>query len=226
MALAGLDVGTSGCKMVVFDLKGDVICSEQSGYSEYGDDGIREISPKEVIESVFDVIRRAAKSSPEPIEAFAVASLGESAVCVGADGEYLCNSMVTGDKRGIEEALILADRFGRGHIMELTGLPASEMYALPKLMWLNAHTNALKAARFVFCYEDFVGYMLTGKRKISYSLASRTMMFDINRYKWNEELMQVVGLDGTKLSTPCQTGEIVGRVLPEIAKELGLSDST
>ena len=223
MALAGLDVGTSGCKMVVFNETGHVLFSAHRSYSEYGQDGIREIDPSEVIASVKETIREVFANTPEPIKAMAVASLGESAICIGHEGESLCRSMVTGDKRGIAEVKELVAEYGSERIMNITGLPPSEMYALPKLMWLNRNTNAIRLAKYIFFYEDFVGYVLTGKRSISYSLASRSMGFDIHSKKWSQFLLDHAGIRSCQLSKPMSSGATIGNILPEIAAELGIA---
>lgn len=52
------------------------------------------------------------------------------------------------------------------------------------ICWLNRNTNAIKDAAAILYYEDFVGYILTGQRKVSYSSAARSMAFDIRKF-WN-----------------------------------------
>lgn len=225
MALAGLDVGTSGCKMVVFDLEGQTLCSAHRAYKELGSEGLRQIDPVEVMHSVKETIKEAASRSPEPIEAIAVASLGESVVCLDKLGKPLYRSMVTGDKRGIAEVKKLKDQFGAKYIMDITGLPPSEMYALPKLMWMSKHTDALKKAQYIFFYEDYITHMLTGKRIVSQSLASRSMAYDIKRKEWSQMLLDAAGICADKLSKPAASGTSIGSILPEVATDLCLPTS-
>lgn len=226
MAFAGIDVGTSGCKMVVYDLDGNVLTSGYRSYEELGQQGYREIDPDVVINQVLDVIKEVAEKTPESIEALAVASLGESIVCLDQSRKSLYNSMVTGDKRGIDECASLEQIISKQEIMDITGLPASEMYSLPKLMWMNENTDALKKAKYIFFYEDYVGYILTNKRKVSYSSASRSMAFDIEKKEWSKKLLSIVGISVEQLSTPSPTGTIVGTVTQEMSKKLGLSEDT
>ena len=181
MAYAGLDVGTSGCKIVVYDAAGKVIFQAGETYREYGEDGCREIDPEEVREKVFKVLKAAGEGCPERIIAMAVASLGESIVCLDENGSSLCRSMVTGDRRGGDECREIVRKLGSERIMEITGLPASEMYGLPKYIWMNRNTDVIRRAAHIFFYEDYIGYLLTGKRLVSDSSASRSMAFDINK---------------------------------------------
>lgn len=226
MAIGGLDVGTSGCKFVIYDYFGNTLYAAHRGYSEFGEGGVREVDPYVIWESVKEVIRDAAENSPEKIEGFAIASLGESAVPVAADGKILCNSMVVGDCRGIAESKKLVEKFGDQRIMQITGVPPSEMYSLPKLVWLNENTDVIKLTKYLFLYEDFIAYKLTGVRKVSYSSAARTMAFDIMKKEWSEELLNAAGLTSEMMSLPVPSGSVVGNLLPKMAEELGLHSDT
>lgn len=223
MSVAGLDIGTSGCKIVVYDLEGNVKAACSHAYKEEGADGYREIDPATVLSGVKACIKNVSKQLNEPIEALAVGTLGESVVCIDGDGMALGKSMVTGDKRGIPEVEEILQKASKEEIMAITGIPASEMYSLPKLLWMNKHTDTLRKARYVFTYEDYIGYCLTGNRKISYSSASRTMALDIEKKVWSSKLLEIAGISEKQMSLPVSAGTIVGRVLPEVAEELGLS---
>ena len=107
----------------------------------------------------------------------AVTSLGESVVCLDENNRPLAKSMLTGDCRGIGETEEIIRLLGADRIFEITGLPPNELYGLPKYMWLNRNTDVIKKAKAILYYEDFVGYMLTGKRMVSYSSAARSMAF-------------------------------------------------
>ncbi len=220
VAIGGLDVGTSGCKFVLFDEDGHILYHTHRTYSEKGGDGRRELDPVEVWENVKDVIREA--TAVVPIEGFAIATMGESTVHVSDEGKCLCNAMVTGDYRGIPEVKRLIEAQGREYIAKITGIPPSEMYTLPKLMWLNENSEVIQNSKYIFLFEDFIGYKLTGKRVVSYSSASRTMAFDINRKEWAADLLAVAGVDVAKLSCPMPSGSVVGNVCGTIAEELGL----
>lgn len=226
MAFAGLDIGTSGCKMVVYRLDGEVLYEARRAYEELGNKGYREINPGVVLQDVKETIRDAAIHSPEPIEAFAIAALGESAVCLDEDGNSLCNSMITGDKRGIEETEKLIELVDKEEIMDITGLPASEMYSLPKFMWMNENTEVFQKARYILFYEDFIGYVLTGRRMVSYSSASRSMAFDIEKKRWSEKLLKIAGISPEQMSKPVPSGTILGKVKKSIARELNLPEDT
>ena len=72
MAFAGLDVGTSGSKMLVYDLDGRVIFQAARKYEELGENGRRELNPETVLKQVKEVLREVGENCPCPIEAMAI----------------------------------------------------------------------------------------------------------------------------------------------------------
>lgn len=223
MAFAGMDVGTSGCKLFVYDLKGNIIYKASGAYQEYGSNGYREIKADDVIKQVEHILKEAGYHCPEKIEALAIASLGESIVCLDKEGSSLCPSMVTGDKRGILENKRLIAAVGAERIFNITGLPPSEMYGLPKYMWQNENTDAIQKADKIFFYEDYVGYILTGKRMVSYSSASRSMAFDIRKKTWCKELLDYAGIRTDQMSIPVEAGTVIGTINRQAAERLHLN---
>ena len=163
MTYAGLDIGTSGCKVAVYDLEGNVIFQASRKYNAQCEDGIYEINPMEVLTHIKSVLKEVGNNCPRHIDAMAIASLGESIVILDENDYCLINSMVVGDQRGIEEVHQLISVMGKEQIINVTGLPPSEMYGLPKYMWINNHTNNIKKAKSIMFYEDYIGYMLTGQ---------------------------------------------------------------
>ena len=137
-------------------------------------------------------------------------SLGES-VCLDKNNKVLTNSMLTGDSRGIPETQEIIDILGADRIFETTGLPPNELYGLPKYMWLNRNTNAIKDAAAILYYEDFVGYILTGQRKVSYwHLRARSMAFDIRKFERAEDLLSLAGIHKEQMSEPIPPCTVIG----------------
>ncbi|MBS5064720.1 MAG: hypothetical protein KHZ58_13165 [Hungatella hathewayi] len=223
MAFAGLDVGTSGSKMLVYDLDGTVIFQAARRYEELGENGRRELNPETVLKQVKEVLREVGENCPCPIEAMAITSLGESVVCLDENDRPLANSMLTGDSRGIPETEEIIENMGAETIFSITGLPPNELYGLPKWLWLNRNTDAIRRAKAILFYEDYIGYILTGKREVSYSSAARSMAFDVRNMEWSEKLLSLAGVRMEQLSRPVKPCTVIGTILPEIARELHLN---
>lgn len=111
MAYAGLDVGTSGCKLLVYELDGSLIYRSVRRYQESGEKGYRELDPSLVLKNVKSVLKEAGEQCLAEIDAIAVASLGESVVLLDASDNPLCKSALTGDSRGISQTERLIEKY-------------------------------------------------------------------------------------------------------------------
>lgn len=113
---------------------------------------------------------------------------------------------------------------GSAEIAAVTGLKPHGMYSLPKIMWIKGHwPEVYRRAEHILLMEDFVVFLLTGTAQIDYSLATRTMAFDINTITWNRKILSVAGVDERLLSRPVPSGTAAGTLLPEAAKRTGFS---
>ena len=116
---------------------------------------------------------------------------GGVTVSVATDGEGkpLHAAMLYTDPRGKEQCARLRETLGGKEIARITGLRPHEMYSISKLMWLRENRPEIYGkAAYVFLMEDYVVYHLTGVRQIDYSLATRTMAFDITSLTWSREI--------------------------------------
>ncbi|RKY02477.1 hypothetical protein DRP77_07885, partial [Candidatus Poribacteria bacterium] len=127
MSLMGIDLGTTGCKVIAFDLEGRIIAH---AYREYPlihrRPGWSELDSNLVWERVADAIREvASKTRNDPVEALAVASQGEAVTPVTEDGEMLDTAITTFDSRAEGIAEEIAQEMSPIEIMRITGMPLS-----------------------------------------------------------------------------------------------------
>jgi xylulokinase len=228
MSFLGVDVGTTGCKAAVFSEEGILLAS---AYEEYDvlrpQPGWAELDPVQVWNRIQRAIRQvSAASTADPIQALAVSSLGEAMVPVTADRVIAGPSIVANfDLRGEEALAPLRRHLGTERLYEITGNIPGTNYSLPKLLWLRQHEADLyrRTDRFLL-WGGFVGYMLGAAPAVDYSLANRSLLFDVDRGDWSEEILDLTGLDGGKLPGCVASGTAIGTVSPRMADELGLPE--
>ncbi|MBO5292832.1 MAG: carbohydrate kinase [Lachnospiraceae bacterium] len=226
MKIAGLDIGTTGCKCTVFDERGNYLGKAYRDYPVQRTVGRHEMDISAVMEGVYAVIREMASQYPD-IAGLGVTSFGETFVMTDGEGRPLHPAMLYTDPRGAEECRRLAEQLGEKHMAHITGLRPHEMYSISKLMWLKEHEPEMyRAAQHVFLMEDYVVFHLTGKRQIDYSLATRTMAFDIHKLDWSDEVFAAAGIEKSLFSTCVPTGSTAGTILPSAAEKTGLSRET
>ena len=221
MYIAGLDIGTTGCKCTVFDGAGHLLGKAYRDYPVRRAVGGHEIDISAMMDGVYGALSEMASRYPD-IGGIGVTSFGETFVCVDWAGEPLHPAMLYTDPRGREECLELVRKIGEKKIAEITGLRPHEMYSISKIMWLKRNRpEVLEAARHILLMEDYVVFRLTGVAQIDYSLAARTMAFDIRKLCWSGEILEAAGVDEKLLSVPVPTGTIAGSLLASAAEKRG-----
>lgn len=226
MKIAGLDIGTTGCKCTVFDENGIELGKSYQEYPVKRRVGGHEIDIASLLEGVLTVIKEMASAYPD-IAGIGVTSFGETFVCVDEEGNPLAPAMLYTDPRGSKECNWLVDKLGEKHIAEITGVTAHEMYGLPKILWVkNNKPEIYNATKHILQMEDFIVFTLTGNAIIDYSLATRSMAFDINKLDWSDEILAVAGIDKSLFSKPVPTGTDAGEILPTMAEKTGLQKGT
>lgn len=226
MKIAGLDIGTTGCKCTVFDEKGNYLGKAYKDYPIKRQTLGHEIDMSSLKESVIEVVTEMAAQYPD-IAGLGVTSFGETFVLTDEDGVPLDVAMLYTDPRGSEECCELIDRLGEKTIAHITGVRPHEMYTISKLMWVKKHKSEIyNAAKHVFLVEDFIVFVFSKITQIDYSLATRTMAFDIERLDWSKEIFEAAGIDASMLSKPVPTGSAAGRITEEMAEITGLNKDT
>jgi xylulokinase len=228
MRLIGLDIGTCGCKAIVFNEAG---ASLASASREYPVDMPRPGWAEQDAEAVWDQAQAAlrlaiASAGPgDRVAALGLSVQGEAVTPVDADGRALGATILGMDTRTVEQNDWLAARFGAEYLFERTGMPMHTVNTLPKLLWLKQHRPDLwqKAARFLL-YEDFVAQKMTGRPVISCCLASRTQAYDLLDSRWSPHILSAIELDPTRLASVQPSGVAVGRMGSQLARELGLDE--
>lgn len=221
MYIGGLDIGTSGCKIAVFDENGKFVKCEYTEYDVKRDGGLHEIDPEQIFACAKKVI-----SGLEiyDLAAIAVTSFGETFVMLDENDKPCAPSMLYTDPRGKEECDKISAHFGEKQLAYLTGAKPHEMYSLPKIMWVKNNLPVqYAAARHILLMQDYIVYMLTGNAQIDYSLAARTACFDIENKCWSKEILNYCDIDPKLLSAPVPSGTDAGEIKTDIAAELSVN---
>ncbi len=213
MVFAGLDIGTTGAKITLFENDGELTKFYESYRSSRSAEH-DEINATVILNAVKKIIAEA-YSYRNDLRYIGVTSFGETFVLLDKNDNLLAPSILYNDIRGKEEIQTILSKMSREEIGQITGLMVHEMFSLPKLLYIkNHHRDIFAQVDKVLLIQDYVIYMLTGVRQIDYSLASRTMLFDVNKREWSDQLFSLFGLDKKLFSTPVKTGSLAGKMRP------------
>lgn len=224
-----IDFGTSGCRSAIYDENLQML------YAAIAEYPLIVLSEKEIEQDADLWWQRALETmekaltegpvSPSQIKAISISSQGIATVPIDENGKTLDNAISWLDGRAEDEVAMLEDRYGLEELYSRTGKRLSPPYTLSKLIWFKNHRREIyDRAWKILLPMDFIQYRLSGKCVTDHTMAGGTMFYDIAGQKWDEALLEENGLDMEKLSEIAWAGEIIGKILPEVAQKLGLSE--
>lgn len=221
---AGLDLGTTGCKCLVFDQLGKVHGKAEVEYELiFTAEGVEQ-DANEWWRVAAGTLRKACEELP--INAISISSQGISGVPIGLDGKCLSNAISWLDARAEKETKKIVDRIGESELFRLTGkLPYS--YSLPQLAWIQQNRPEIYKKTWKYMLPlDYLNFRLTGVPLMDYSVASGTMAFDITQHQMIPDFFRCLGLKESLFSPIRQWGVPFGRVTGDAAAEAGLMEGT
>jgi xylulokinase len=149
------------------------------------------------------------------------------AVLLDTDGNVLRPSIIWCDQRTEDECRWLEDTIGIARLLALTANPALTNFTLTKLLWVRRHEpDVWSRVRHVLLPKDYVRFRLSGELATDVADASGTLMFDVARRRWSEELVDAVGLDRRLLPAIFESPELCARVSPAGAAATGIPKGT
>ena len=206
-AVLAIDQGTSGTKAVVVDQADGVLATvEVPIRPAYLGGGRVEQDPAELLASVLEAGTRAVAAAGRPVGTLALANQGETVLAWDLrSGAAAGQAISWQDGRAAD---ICTDLEGeREWIGQRSGLVLDPYFSAPKMAWLRR--NGVDGG-VVTTTDTWLLHRLTGAFVTDASTASRSLLVDLDRVGWDEDLLAVFGLAGEQLPRIVACDEIVG----------------
>jgi len=212
--ILALDQGTTGSTALVFDGEGRIA---GRAYSEFGQHFPRPGWVEHDAAEIWEVTRRVAAEAiagagiqGAELDAIGITNQRETVVAWDpVSGEPLHRALVWQDRRTAARCEELREQGREELVRERTGLVLDPYFSGTKIEWLL--DNAEGAGRAVFgTIDSWLLFKLTGRHATDYTNASRTMLFDIRRLAWDEELCAMLGVDPARLPQPLPSAHLYG----------------
>lgn len=220
--ILSLDQGTTSTRAILFNKKGEIVHSAQKEFTQYfPKPGWVEHNANEIWGSVLAVIAGVLTESgirPEQIAGIGITNQRETAVVWDREtGKPIYNAIVWQSRQtsGICDELI-----SQGYntlFREKTGLLIDAYFSGTKVKWILDHVEGAREkaeqGKLLFGTIDtwLIWKLSGGKAHVTdYSNASRTLMFNIFELKWDEELLEILGVPNSMLPQVKSSSEIYG----------------
>lgn len=224
--IVALDVGTSGIRAVTFASDGEVLGSHHHRYApQFHSDGRVRQDPNTWFEGTNQVLAGVAADavgSGHRLVALSVASQRASVIPVGPEAQPLMDALMWQDKSTGPECELIGQRLSVEQTYATTGLRIDPYFPASRIVWLQRHRPDIfaRTSRFLGV-QDLVTSFLCGEQVTDHSQASRTMLFDISRWAWDQEILGALGIPMDKLPPSVAPGSEVGRTTDALESSCG-----
>lgn len=222
--ILALDEGTTSARAILFDKNGGAVSSAQHEFSQiYPEPGYVEHDPLEIYSAQYSSLTEAiAKIGAEPSEIAAVGITNQRETVIvweKSTGKPVYNAIVWQCRRtaAICEELISAGY--EDYIRDTTGLKADAYFSATKIKWIldnvpEARKKALNGELLFGTVDTWLIWKLSGGKIhiTDYTNASRTMLFDINRFCWDKKLLEIFDIPENMLPQVRRSSEIYGEI--------------
>ncbi len=227
MLYIGVDLGTSALKLLLMRGDGTIenivsreypISFPQSGWSEQ--------DPKDWWDACVSGIRELTQNvDKSQVAGISFGGQMHGLVVLDDKDEVIRPVILWNDGRTAEETDYLNVTVGRQKLSEYTANIAFAGFTAPKLLWMKKHEPDLfaKIAK-IMLPKDYLAYKLTGVHCTDVSDASGMLLMDVKRKCWSKEMLSICEIQEGQLARIYESYEKVGTLLPEAARQLGLSE--
>lgn len=225
--ILAIDIGTSGCKISLFDIYGEVVGSYLGEYKTYYDrSNIVEQDATDWWRQVCLGIKHIKQTSEIDVHNIVGIGVdGHSWAClpVGQDGVLLRRAMIWLDRRAESQVQYLKDSIGATTLLNTNGNPPDAAYVTPKILWMKDNEPDIYKKTYQFLQSNsYIVYQLTGVFSQDYSQGYGFSFFNIHTGTWDLDMAQELGISLDLLPPLYHCHQVVGHVTKAAARATGL----
>lgn len=228
MLYIGIDLGTSAVKLLLMDGAGKIQKIVSREYPLYfPNPGWSEQNPEdwytEAIEGLKELTADCDKSQ---VAGISFGGQMHGLVILDKDDQVIRPAILWNDGRTAKETDYLNQEIGKDKLSEYTANIAFAGFTAPKVLWVkNQEPENFARIEKLMLPKDYLAYRLSGTFCTDVSDASGMLLFDVKNKCWSKEMMDICGVKESQLPKIFESYEAVGTLKPELAAELGLSET-
>ncbi len=226
--VVGCDLGSQSAKAVLLTPDGALLGAASEPYPmEHPHSGWAEQDPAVyrtgLAASIRALLAQTGVAGSE-VSHIGLSSQVDGVVALDARLQPLRSAIIWLDRRATQQVSRLGEAMGAEEIFRRTGLNLDASHTAPKMMWLAE--NDPEVYRQAVSLPSVGGYAvawLTGRSIQDHANSSSTLLYDVVRRDWSDELIDAAGLDRAKLPEIGRATDVAGNLTPEAAEALGLT---
>ncbi len=230
--LTGIDIGTSGAKASIFDLNGNVVGSASRGYRcEYPKPNWVEQDAHHIVSSGMAAAGEALEQSridPNKVASISFSTQRCCTICIDREGQLLRPLISWQDNRTAVEVKEILQQITLERYYDITCMPLNTTWMISKISWLRKHEPQVWDRIYkIVQLQDFTlnawgvdGYYDDFSDAVFYGL------WDPYKLDWNDEIVDMMGIDRAILPEPTASGTKVGAVSRKVSEKTGFMEGT
>ncbi|MCD7763035.1 MAG: xylulokinase [Lachnospiraceae bacterium] len=228
MLYIGVDLGTSAVKLLLMEGDGTIQKIVSREYPLYfPNPGWSEQSPEDWYEQSMEGLKELlADCDRSQVAGISFGGQMHGLVILDQDDQVIRPAILWNDGRTQEECDYLNGTIGKDKLSEYTANIAFAGFTAPKLLWVQKHEpeNFARIEK-IMLPKGYLAYRLSGVHCTDVSDASGMLLFDVKNRCWSKEMLDICGVREEQMAKIFESYEVVGTLLPEIAKELDLPET-
>jgi xylulokinase len=231
--LAGIDLGSTNLKCVIYDLAGNVVASgtrPTERFNIYPDHPEWTVwQPEQIWGGTAAAMLEAVSQLEDPrrIKGVAVTGMGMDGLPIDEKGKWLYPFISWHDPRTEPQLRWWQENIGADRNFRIGGNTLWRFSTALRLLWMAEHEPEVLARTDKWLLiEDFLNFMLCGRRATDYTMASCTLLFDQSTRDWSKEILNRSGIERRLLCDAHPSGTLLGEVTAEAAEATGLPEGT
>ncbi|MEM2930091.1 MAG: xylulokinase [Thermoproteota archaeon] len=229
--ILGLDLGTSSVKATLVDSKGSVVLSVSRSYPiDSPRPGWCEQDPAIWWRSVRDAVQELLSKTGfdgDSVSSVCVSGQMHGMVLLNGSREVLRPAIIWSDNRSRDQCIQIEDELGTEALIEISGNRAATGFAAVSFLWVRQNEPRIaEAVKTLLFPKDYIRMRLTDSVCTDFSDASGSLLLDIRRRQWSQEIASTVGVELDALPEIKGSHEVAGGLSRQAAESLGLKPST
>ena len=224
----GIDLGTSGVKILLVNVNGNILAEVNKAYPVlYPQAGWTEQNPEDWYNATINGLREVLNGvDKQTVKGISFGGQMHGLVALDKQDQVIRPCILWNDGRTEKQTKYFNETVGQSKLSQYTGNIAFAGFTAPKILWLKENEpNNYKRIAKILLPKDYLAYKLTGKYCTDYSDASGMLLLDVKNKRWSKEMCDVCGITEKQLLELHESYDVIGTILPELAKELGLSQN-
>ncbi len=228
--LLGIDLGTSGVKILAIDEKGKNLASVSETYPLLQPRaGWTEQNAEDWWQAVVSALKQIINSpevDPDSILALSLSGQMHGSVFLDKENQVIRNPILWNDTRTVEQCRQITQIVGEQDLIAMVGNPALEGFTLPKLLWLRENEpDNYEKLQTMMLPKDYIVYRLTGRLCTEVSDAAGSLLLDVKQRKWSSELCAKLDVDPSILPEVLDSIDVASTLTESVSRETGLPQS-